>query len=59
MTAIALACGPYENAPSSVRAFVNRPELDFSNIIDTLTPTQEWSIAPEHADGRIVSYPTR
>jgi hypothetical protein len=58
ITSIALACGPYPEAPSSIKAFVNKEDIDFSNV-DTIKPIQEWSIAPEYADGRVISYPTR
>lgn len=44
------------SAPSRMRAFVNRDELDFETAAD-LPPTQEWELAPNpHAQ---LEYQTR
>lgn len=47
--------GPVTDAPSHVKLFTNKPELDFSNI-DSLVATQEISLA---RDESVLYYPLR
>jgi len=45
-------------APRTLRAFVNRDDLDFAAVRD-LPPTQEWDLQPDGNARGLVEYPTR
>jgi hypothetical protein len=48
--------GPDGAAPSKLKVFINRDDLDFSTAAD-LAPTQEWELV-ENANGTM-EYPTQ
>jgi hypothetical protein len=45
-------------APATLRAFVNRDDLDFAAVRD-LPPTQEWDLQPDGNARGLIEYPTR
>eukprot|EP00246_Nothoceros_aenigmaticus_P013865 TRINITY_DN5001_c0_g1_i1.p1 TRINITY_DN5001_c0_g1~~TRINITY_DN5001_c0_g1_i1.p1 ORF type:complete len:203 (+),score=33.78 TRINITY_DN5001_c0_g1_i1:19-627(+) len=53
---ISVVGGGGGTSPSNMRAFLNRIDIDFSNVWD-LTPVQEWEIA-ENLGGEL-EYPTK
>lgn len=56
LRAVTVVGGPAGAAPSKLRVFVNRDDLDFSTAAD-LQPTQEWDLL-ENVDG-LIEYPTQ
>jgi hypothetical protein len=52
---IAIAAFPASNAPSHLKLYVNKPDLDLSSV-DAFQPAQEISLARDH---EILYYPLR
>ncbi|TPX62988.1 hypothetical protein PhCBS80983_g00157 [Powellomyces hirtus] len=50
--------GAGESAPSKMKAFTNRDDIDFDTAESTVA-TQEWELVAEVPRGEIAEYPTR
>ena len=50
--------GLFEDAPSSMKAFVNREDVDFDSV-DSMTADQEWELAVDVPRNTLPEYPTR
>lgn len=55
--ALALVCTDPAATPTTIRAFVNRDNLDFDTAA-SIPPTQEWTTVPG-PQGATVEYPTK
>jgi hypothetical protein len=56
MQAISIIGGSDGAAPSQLRAYVNRDDLDFSLVAD-LPPVQQWDLQENHTGQ--MEYPTQ
>ncbi|KAL1914760.1 uncharacterized protein VTP21DRAFT_8018 [Calcarisporiella thermophila] len=56
LRSICIRAGPGEAAPSKMKAFINREDVDF-DVADTYDPVQEWELV-QNTD-EVAEYPTR
>jgi hypothetical protein len=57
LTAICVIGGPEGRAPTKLRVFVNRDDLDFA-AVQGMAPTQEWDLQEDNNRG-LLEYPTQ
>lgn len=58
LKSIAILGGPGEKAPATMKAYVNREDVDFDTV-QNITPDQEWELINMVPGGVMPEYPTK